>query len=586
MTKSTALNGRDGTTSRTRRSFAGTQVMMRLTVCALLGVVMLPFSAGAAQRPTGNPRVQGVVLDAGTNNPIAGARVHVYDNRARPVGIQTRTSCFPCVDLAEAGTLSITDRSGRFEFDEIEGNSFTVWAERAGYERKSPETLRIGDGGSLTNVVIKLTPTRNVTGTISGRIRDAQSGRPAAGISVTLLRREYNDEGQVTFEDAASTSTNDLGEYRMYWVAPGRYYVVADGSARPQTANSNTVQMKYGASVYPGTPDIDRPSVIDLREGSEVTGIDFALVRSSSYRIRGRIVDSKTGRPPAQARVQIGFVHSRGTTSFGVNYNPQSGTFEATDLIPGIYEVNASWDDAKDSTSAVIENSNVDDLFLALSGSPGDRPQISGRITVEGELPAGSTLERFGVHLLPDQGAGKRWNSQTHNGPTVSASVGGSFILKDIPEGLFRVRTIWMPPEFYLKEARLDGEDALARPLSFSRGKDLEIVLSSRGGKLEGVVRSDDSQPVAEISVVLVPDTMRERSELFKNVSVEKNGRFTISGIAPGDYKLFAWTGLDRHEYFDPEVLKRFEEKGRRVHVAGSSSQSVELTVLPMQVVP
>jgi hypothetical protein len=556
---------------------------MRLTVYALLGLLMLPFSAWAAQRPAGKPRVQGVVLETGTNNPIAGARVHLDVKKAVPFQIQTRTSCFPCVYAAEPGTLSITDRSGRFEFDEIDAASFTMSVERHGYERHTTETLRMEAGGTLTNVVIKLVPTRNVTGTVSGRIRDAQSGRPIAGISITLLRRQYSAEGQVAYEDTASTITNDLGEYRLYWVPPGRYYVVADGSPRLLMTNSNNVQQRYGAALYPGTLEIERASAIDLRGGKEVSGIDLALARPAAYRIRGRIVDSKTGQPPAQARVQVNFVHTRGNTSSNLPYNAQNGTFEAIDLIPGTYEVNASWDEAKDSTLAVIENSDVDGLFLTLSSSTADRPQISGRITVDGELPPGSTFQSVGVYL---QNADTRWNSQTSDGPSVRASDDGSFVLKDIPEGLFRVGIIWMPPGFYLKEARLDGEDALGVPTRFSRGRNLEIVLSSRGGKLEGVLRSDGPGQVSDASVVLVPNTTRERSELFKSVSVDKDGRFTISGIAPGDYKLFAWDNLEGHEYFDPEVLKRFEDKGTRVRVVPSSNQTIDLKTLSMQAVP
>jgi hypothetical protein len=51
-------------------------------------------------------------------------------------------------------------------------------------------------------------------------------------------------------------------------------------------------------------------------------------------------------------------------------------------------------------------------------------------------------------------------------------------------------------------------------------------------------------------------------------------------GIAPGEYKLFAWDKLEGYEYFDPKFLERFEEKGIAVSVGGSSRLTLELKVL------
>jgi hypothetical protein len=41
-----------------------------------------------------------------------------------------------------------------------------------------------------------------------------------------------------------------------------------------------------------------------------------------------------------------------------------------------------------------------------------------------------------------------------------------------------------------------------------------------------------------------------------------------MRGVAPGDYKLFAWEGLGNYGYFDPDVLRRAEPLGKRFALA------------------
>jgi hypothetical protein len=81
-------------------------------------------------------------------------------------------------------------------------------------------------------------------------------------------------------------------------------------------------------------------------------------------------------------------------------------------------------------------------------------------------------------------------------------------------------------------------------------------------------------------SVVLVPNEGRARAELFKTTATDANGPFTISDVAPLDYKLFAWENIEPFSYFDPKFLKRFEQYGRPVHVPESSRQTVDVQVI------
>jgi len=68
---------------------------------------------------------------------------------------------------------------------------------------------------------------------------------------------------------------------------------------------------------------------------------------------------------------------------------------------------------------------------------------------------------------------------------------------------------------------------------------------------------------------------------VYKIAQTDQNGHFVLIGIAPGDYKLFAWEDIEPYSYFDPDVLKQFEDKGKPVHVVDSTKDTVELTLIP-----
>ena len=79
----------------------------------------------------------------------------------------------------------------------------------------------------------------------------------------------------------------------------------------------------------------------------------------------------------------------------------------------------------------------------------------------------------------------------------------------------------------------------------------------------------------------LIPDQLRDRRDLYKSAVTGTDGRFTIRGITPGDYRLFAWEDIEPYSYFDPEVLKSYERLGKRVRIRESSKESVEMTIIP-----
>ena len=173
------------------------------------------------QRPNPKGSIEGIVVRVGTNDPIAGARLRLSGSN-------------PATSVSPTAT-AITDARGVFVIREVEAGSYRIVVERSGYVRQeygqrafdSPGTpVRLSDGQALKDLSIRLTP----AGSIDGRITES-AGNPAVAIPVELLRKTYNENGQKILHLFGSTRTNDRGEYRFYWVTPGRYYLNA-GSAK------------------------------------------------------------------------------------------------------------------------------------------------------------------------------------------------------------------------------------------------------------------------------------------------------------------------------------------------------------------
>jgi len=57
----------------------------------------------------------------------------------------------------------------------------------------------------------------------------------------------------------------------------------------------------------------------------------------------------------------------------------------------------------------------------------------------------------------------------------------------------------------------------------------LDVLMSSNGGEVEGVVLNADDQPAKAAAVELVPDEPnRARSRLYRQASTDQYGRFLI----------------------------------------------------------
>jgi hypothetical protein len=140
-----------------------------------------------------------------------------------------------------------------------------------------------------------------------------------------------------------------------------------------------------------------------------------------------------------------------------------------------------------------------------------------------------------------------------------------------------------LPANAYIKQARLGETDMLERNASISSGttESLEIVVSRNGGQISGTLVDKNSKPLANNQVWLIPDRHRDWRELIKGRTTDQAGKFTIQGIPPGDYKIFAWEDIEPFAFTDLEVLRQYEAQAKPVTIAEQSKETVEVKIIP-----
>lgn len=526
---------------------------MRLLVCLL---AILPCYAQTEQSS-----VEGQVFNLSSGEPVKKAQIML-----RPLGVSSRQ---PYGAISDAG--------GRFSITDVPPGRYVLTAGRAGFvqseygsgsagRRGGP--ILLAPGQRLKDVVFRLTP----HGVITGRILD-EDGEPVPGVQVQAVRYGYV-QGRRTLMPASSSTTNDIGEYRLAGLPPGRFFL----SATYRTAaiiGRAVSDNAYAPTYYPGTADLAAAAPVHVVQGNQLRGTDFSLTRTRTVKVSGRVSnpDATGGSRNVMVFLMPRDGGMRGYSSRNSSV-VQEGRFEIAGVTPGAYTIAAHWyeDGQRYTASQPIEvgHAGLDDVSLTMA--PGF--ELAGQVRMEGAAEAEFGNTR--VSLSPA--------NELALAPPTGGRVkpDGSFQLTAVAPDHYRVLVFGMPEGSYLKSARLGDTDMLESGATFSAGGGrLEILLSSAGGQVEGLALDDKQQPAPGAVVVLVPDERRRhRLDLFKNVAADQHGRFTIRGIAPGDYRLFAWLEVDSGAWQDPDFLKPFERDAAAVSLKENGRETVQLKLL------
>jgi hypothetical protein len=297
------------------------------------------------------------------------------------------------------------------------------------------------------------------------------------------------------------------------------------------------------------------------------------------HHIRGRVIDRTTGQPVSQASLNaIPRTTDPYFTISGSRTDAQ-GLFDLAGVPAGSYQIFITrYGEGVKGLNGVVSIDVAERDIENFSIIIGPDFTLSGRFVMEG---GSRSYPRIGSLTRDPQVVGMNTVGFNYNPP---AAADGSFTLDGVAPGDFRVTIQRMPPDTYVKSIRLGNADVLNDGLHLTGPPQaiLEIVIGANAGKIEGSVVNAQQQPLANRTVVLVPDLrLRQRTDLYKVVPTDSTGHFRMLGLTPGEYKLFAWENVEQGAWQDPAFIGAFESAGRPIHIYEGTSENLQLPVIP-----
>lgn len=504
--------------------------MTRAMVLGSLCAVLL-----SAQSDTST--VNGRVVDAANSLGLPGALVTITATPNAPGHMPS-------------GTSVLTGAAGSFSFLGVPAGSYSLSVERPGYGAAGlmveATSAKIGEP-----IVLRLRP----LAILQGAVRD-ENGDPLPGVNLTLLRKVIS-QGRGSLQPAVSAATNDLGEYRVASLEPGRYLLCWSAPASSYQLHKH---LAYPMGCYPGGVPPAAARFLDLVAGQPST-VDFMVSPVPAARISGTL-DGANGKTVVIGVSSLDPDALPLVPACPTRWNEKTSSFQVLGVTPGKYRITAQvFGDGVNERAVYDLDSTGQDVsgvhLTAAYGTP-----LTGAIRFAGDPPPPNSI---GVNLT---GAGYY---------SATAAADNTFSIPEIQPGKYEL-SVYAPQGWYVKSASQNGNDVWENGLSVEPGSApaaLDIELAQGGGSLEMNVPGETS---ARIAILTASGRRLVREVLFSGTA---GSTLRVGDIPPGDYKVFAWKPEENVEYLNLEVLRQYDGYGCTVTVQDDSTANVTLKLAP-----
>jgi hypothetical protein len=476
-----------------------------------------------------------------------------------------------------------TDAEGKFRFDRVKPGRYSLRGSKAGYERGNYGATDFGGRGrtlavtnqDITGLEFRLIP----LGIIQGKVLN-RNGDPVPGVTIACGFEDMY--GAPPTMEPLKNATDERGEFRLPDMPPGRYYVQAlpPPPARPGDEGANL------PAYYPAAANFSEAQAIPLRAGQEASGIKITLREAPVYRVRGKVTGAVWRGaysdldlflvPRADAGgPMLGKTYSRAISQrVGGSHAVQpDGSFELHGVERGEYELVSSFQAPVARVAVSVTNRDVEGVIVPL----GDIVQLSVRFQAERETTGLSCAVL--VYPLDNDPALADMAGQTR--------IDSLLTFRAMP-GKYAPMVRCQPGNWALKSARLEAgvgaQDVLDAGVDLSGisgSATLTVVVGQGVGTVVATVKDGD-KPAPGKWLTLIPDPSRPgRAGLEASGWSDDAGRVVMAGVAPGDYRVYAWRQASVSESsVHPEFLKRFEAQSAKVTVRAGEQAQVETRII------
>ncbi len=370
-----------------------------------------------------------------------------------------------------------TDASGTFRVSGLGAEPVKLHVTHASYADLVQEVVPSGEGEGRD---VTLTLHRGAT--IEGVV--TRDGTAVAGEEVNLLQ-------QAAWWDARTTRTDETGRYGFAAVAPGTWTLT-------------TGAMEFGAS------GATKAGVVVA--DSSTQRVDFEIGGGGGPGVVTGVV-TRAGQPVVGATVTV--VDARGADLAVTVETGASGAFRAEGLQPGVATLRVR---SEDDMTTTVSTTIPDD------GTPARADVVFGSGSLAGRLvdPDDAPVAGAWIQIERENAGGTAWGVRAG----AISDVDGRFDAQGLEDGRYRVRVA-------------GGAHAglLTTPQDIRAGQPLDLgtLRLVAGATLTGRVTDDRGTPVEDATITLKDEGGRPVS-LFSLVSTGSDGRYRMTGLAPGRY--------------------------------------------------
>lgn len=470
--------------------------------------------------------------------------------------------------------VTLTDAEGRYEIAELEPfDNYMLSANKSGYvprvwgEKQLPELpdpIKLADGQVLEKIDIALAEQLWV----SGRILDSDN-TPFAGAVVSALRPVFvGDRREMV--TVAEIITNDKGEYRLFGLPAGQYFISAVDPAFLSTGDHQG-PLVYAATFYPGVSSPEGATRLTLEPGRPRENIDFPLSIVKPARVSGRIVSYDNQQLFSGAVVMSPYRADRAAsfTITRVDIKPD-GNYEFFNVPPGRFIIRSRGETDSEGVTLFgsftlnVEGQRTQGVDMTLM--PGAR--LEGSVDWEGRTKPPTLVQQIRVRAPMADG------SLFGDALTGNLKPDGSWVIRGAMVGGHLIRVENLPDPWQLKTVYYRGQDVTDIPISFASGEDvrgIRLILSDKQSRIAGRVISGEGDDFESYRVVAFPANQlfwRPASRHIKLARPDREGRFSIVGLPPAIYYLAASRDVDESDLGDTRVLERLTPGATTVRLA------------------
>jgi carboxypeptidase family protein len=558
----------EGSKEMVKAAFQQTSSLCVARMFRMLAVLVLalPATQLRAQLPNSQPTktsIEGTVVSAANGQLLPRANVFLR-NAKRP----------------DDATFVRADDNGHFLIEGLDVGTYRLAADKQGFYMETRRsalqpTVEVGEGEHVKDVVIRLIP----LAAISGRVVDDHS-EPLQRVQVRLWSVEYY-RGRESLNSVNAGSTDDRGEYRLFGIRPGSYYLMAEYDVNPtgrfpRDVKTREAEMAYPPILYPGTTDFPQAQRITIHAGDE-SRVDFALFAMPAVSIQGQVINGVTGRPAQAPSVTAYWGQFSGATARNADVSNKTGVFTIRGIGPGTYTLKTSFsEDGETYTDErVIEIGSAGIKNLQIAPLPDF--DVNGRVHLDGvNYRIFSPTVEFAA-IEKKNGNIFRVGTNTND---------MQFTSKLHPGDRYKINVPNLPQDYYLKSVRVAGREVANNNVVIGgKHTEIELLVSPLGGHIEGTVTNANQEPASASNIFLVPDGFeRIPPDMIRSVRSDLKGKFVLRGVPPGIYKLFAWNDVDVNEVLNqPDLLKNHESEAQSIRVEESGKYDIELKPVSAQ---